>query len=133
MSTRLAASLLFLFVLTIPGCGGDNSTGSGSNSQVVTVAIRDNFFEPKSITIQAGTTVRWVMQGSMTNHTVTENNNLFDSGLRFINAGDAFERTFVSADNDKVFLYHCEAHWISDEMQGSIRVGANAPDPPPRY
>ena len=134
MVTKLLACLLFLLALTFSGCGGDNSTGNGpNNGQVVTVSVRDNFFDPKSITISPGTTVRWVMRGSMTNHTVTENNGLFDSGFRFRNDGDNFERTFGSGDNDKVFLYHCETHWNSDEMQGSIRVGANAPEPPPRY
>ncbi|MCI0412202.1 hypothetical protein L0222_05285 [bacterium] len=133
MVTKLVACLVFLLALTISGCGGDNSTGGGSNSQVVTVSIRDNFFDPKSITIAPGTRVRWVMRGTMTDHTVTENNNLFDSGFRFRNDGDDFERTFTSADNDKLFLYHCETHWVSDEMQGSIRVGSNAPGPPPRY
>jgi plastocyanin len=133
MVTKLLACFALLSVITISGCGGDNSTSGGSNSQVVTVSIRDNFFDPKSITIMPGTTVRWILRGSMTNHTVTENNGLFDSGFRFRNDGDQFERTFSSGDSDKTFLYHCETHWNSDEMQGSIRVGSNAPPPPPRY
>ena len=134
MVTKLLACLVFAFALIFSGCGGDNSTSNGSNNgQVVIVSIRDNFFDPKSITISPGTTVRWVMRGSMTNHTVTENNGMFDSGFRFRNDGDVFERTFGSGDSDKIFLYHCETHWNSDEMQGSVRVGANAPPPPPRY
>jgi len=135
MPAKLLASLIFVFALTFSGCGGDNSTSGGPSpgGQVVTVSVRDNFFDPKSITVAPGTTVRWVMRGSMTDHTVTENNGLFDSGFRFRNDGDQFERTFGSGDSDKLFLYHCETHWNSDEMQGSIRVGGGAPAPPPRY
>jgi plastocyanin len=132
MRIRFTHLLLTLTVLVIFSCGGDNSTSNDRGSSVVTISIQDSFFEPKSITITAGTTVRWVLRGTMADHTVTENSGAFDSGFRFRNSGDQFERTFTSSDEGRLFLYHCESHWISDEMQGSIRVG-NAPGPPPRY
>ena len=132
MTIRFNHILLTLTVLAIFSCGGDNSTDNNDGTTVVTVQIADSFFDPKSITIRPGTTVRWVLRGSMGDHTVTENSGAFDSGFRFRNAGDQFERTFSLSDDGKLFLYHCETHWISDEMQGSIRVG-NAPGPPPRY
>jgi plastocyanin len=129
--------ILFLLVLLllIAGCSGDDSTSSEPpvDTNVVTVSVRDNFFEPKSIRVNPGTTVRWVMRGSMSNHTVTENEGRFNSGFVFRQDGATFQRTFSSADNDRTFLYHCETHWMTDEMQGSIRVGSNAPAPPPRY
>jgi plastocyanin len=130
MASRVSLLLLALLIFS---CSGDNSTGNNSGSAVVTISIQDNFFDPRSITIQPGTTVRWVLRGTMPDHTVTANDGAFDSGFRFRNDGDRFERTFTSADVDKIFLYHCETHWVSDEMQGSIRVGQNSPDPPPRY
>ena len=132
MNNRFQRIVFIILPLTLFSCGGDNSTNINEAGTVVTVAIEDSFFNPKSITIRPGTTVRWVLRGSMGNHTVTENGGSFDSGFRFRNAGDQFERTFSSSDDGRLFLYHCESHWISDEMQGSIRVG-NAPDAPPRY
>jgi plastocyanin len=133
MRIRFTHLILIFNVLTIFSCGGDNSTSNNdSGSSVVTIAIQDSFFDPKSITISPGTTVRWVLRGTMSDHSVTENSGAFDSGFRFRNSGDQFERTFSASDDGKLFLYHCESHWISDEMQGSIRVG-NAPDAPPRY
>jgi plastocyanin len=135
MFKKFGALVFTIVLLTIFSCGGDNSTGNNNSggNQVVTISVDDNFFSPKSVTIQPGTTVRWVLNGNMSNHTVTENNGAFDSGFRFQNSGDRFERTFSSAESDRTFLYHCESHWVSDEMQGSVRVGNNAPAPPPRY
>jgi plastocyanin len=126
---------LVLLLLSIAGCGGDDSTSTQppEGNNVVTISVQDNFFEPRSVRVSPGTTVRWVMRGSMTNHTVTANNGMFDSGFVFRREGDSFERNFTMADVDKTILYHCEAHWVSDEMQGSILVGANAPPPPARY
>ena len=133
MTIRFTHILLIIpITLVLFSCGGDSSTDVNDAATVVTVAIEDSFFDPKSITIRPGTTVRWVLRGNMGDNTVTENGGSFDSGFRFRNDGDQFERTFSSSDDGKLFLYHCETHWISDEMQGSIRVG-NAPDAPPRY
>ena len=137
MRTKFFTCLVTLITIGIFGCGGDSGTSNNPDDNgggnVVTVSIRDNFFDPRSITIQPGTTVRWVMRGNMPDHTVTENNGSFNSGFRFRNDGDQFERTFTNADSGTTFLYHCETHWVSDEMQGSIRVGSGAPEPPPRY
>lgn len=132
MKVRLTHFFLAITFCALGACSGDNSTNKNDEARVVTISVEDSFFDPKSVTIQPGTTVRWILRGNMADHTVTENNGAFDSGFRFRNAGDQFERTFSQSDDGKLFLYHCETHWISNEMQGSIRVG-NAPDAPPRY
>ena len=99
----------------------------------MTVGVRDNSFEPKSITVQVGDTVRWVMQGSAPGHSVTANNGAFDSGFVFTQSGSTYERVFSAADENRTFEYRCVSHAGCCQMQGSVRVGAGAPDPGPGY
>src|SRR5262245_24754805 len=78
----LAASLA---AYSCGGGGGGNGGGSPTDppprpAQVHTVTIRENSYEPKSITIEPGDTVRWVFSGIDPNHTVTAVNGAFDSG-----------------------------------------------------
>src|SRR5688500_4602362 len=48
-------------------------------SQSVTIGLYDNYFQPATITIAPGTTVRWVNYGRHA-HTVTSNDRSWDSG-----------------------------------------------------
>jgi plastocyanin len=84
MSKRLAFLLPLLLIF---GCSGDDSTSSPTEMNTVTVEVHDSFFQPRSVRVNPGTTVRWVLQGSMTNHTTTENNGLWDSGFVFPGTG----------------------------------------------
>ncbi|HUP42909.1 MAG TPA: metal-binding protein, partial [Thermoanaerobaculia bacterium] len=59
-------------------CGGGGGGGGTptdpnppSNPSVVTVELNEFAYEPRSVTIQPGQTVRWVMRGSDPTHTVT--------------------------------------------------------------
>lgn len=138
MSNRKLQAWLGGLILLTAGCGGG---GGGSptapppppTGNVVEVTVNDNFFDPRSIIIEPGQTVRWVLRGRMTNHTTTARNGEWDSGFVFRQAGATFERTFSQADDDKTFEYLCETHWVSDQMQGSVRVGQDAPPPNPGY
>ncbi len=106
-----------------------SGAGSSDTASVTTVRLLDNQFSPKSITIQPGDKVRWVLEGNATNHTVTElDNNVFDSGFSFTVQGATFERTFTAADDGKTFKYYCRTHRDCCSRQGSVRVGNNAPD-----
>jgi plastocyanin len=78
--------------------GGGSSYGSNS------VAVYDNYFSPKTITITAGTTVVWTNYGSMS-HTVTADDNSFTSGN--LNPGAVFSKTFTTAGT---YAYHCIYH-----------------------
>lgn len=120
-----------------------SSGGGGSPSappppppsgNVVEVTVRDFVFDPKSVRIEPGQTVRWVLAaGSMLNHTTTSRDGVsWDSGL-LDRAGAIFERTFAQADDGRTFEYLCETHWVSNQMQGSILVGDDAPPPNPGY
>ncbi len=106
--------------------------GSGGGGDVKEVRVLDNLFEPQSVIIQAGDTVRWVREGSAPDHTVTEAGNLWDSGFSLQTQGATFERLFTAADDDQTFLYYCRTHQGCCQMQGSVRVG-NSPPPPPDY
>ena len=134
---------LCLLVLTLAGalallyCGGGGGGGSSSptdpqppGSSVHIVQIKDNSYDPKTLTIQPGETVRWVFSGSDTTHTVTAKDGSFDSGAMFKTSGATFERRF---DTGGTFEYSCKAHSQCCLMRGSIKVGSNAPPPDPTY
>ncbi len=81
----------------------------------VSVSIVDFAFNPKTITVPVGTTVRWTNNGSAP-HTVTSTSSprAFDSGT--LNPGDSFEFTFKTAGQ---FPYFCEIH---PSMRGMVIV-----------
>ena len=83
----------------------------------VTVGAYDNCFEPATITVQPGTTVRWVNYGKRT-HTVTANDGRWDSGD--IPPGGTYSATFQQPGT---YYYYCRHH-TQDKMQGTIVVGA---------
>jgi plastocyanin len=122
----------------LTSCGG--STGSmptpsspSPASGVTTVRVQDNSFEPRSITVDPGGTVEWVLLGQATDHTVTAENEAFDSGFTLLRPGATFRHTFTAADEGKTFNIYCRTHRACCMMQGSVRVGQSAPPPGPGY
>jgi plastocyanin len=113
----------------VPGGGGGGGGGGGNLAEV---RVLDNSFDPQRVNIQAGDTVRWVRVGASPSHTVTEENNLWDSGVALQTQGATFERLFSSADDDQTFLYYCRTHQGCCQMQGSVVVGSGPP-PDPGY
>lgn len=133
-----AIGLTAIGLITTVACGGGGGGGGGTATappppSVAVVEIFDNRFEPKRLSIDPGTTVRWIHRGNVNNHTTTEMALTWDSGMVFINAGDTYERTFTAADDGRTFEYSCVSHKACCEMQGSVRVGASAPAPSPGY
>jgi plastocyanin len=83
----------------------------------VTVSVQDNKFVPASVTIAAGGTVRWVVDGAA-KHDVSGPG--FGSGL--IGSGESFEWTFAGAGG---YTYECEIHNIpgtAARMTGRVIV-----------
>ena len=124
-------------LLVAPACGGG---GGGSTPpttppppDVVEVEIFDNRFEPKSITVAPGTTVRWINRGAETNHTTMAMSGEWNSGFVFTGSGSTYEHTFTAADDGQTYEYSCETHKVCCMMQGSVRVGSSAPPPGPGY
>lgn len=140
MKIKIARTLAVAAALTasIVACGGG---GDGSPTAppptpapgTRVVQVIDNAYTPQQVVVQPGTTVRWVMRGSDPGHTVTARNGAFDSGFVFHADGDVFEHTFTQADLGSTFEYSCASHQGCCQMQGSVRVGQNAPPPAPGY
>jgi plastocyanin len=79
----------------------------------VSVYIRDSNYLPPTVTVPAGTTVRWINRDEET-HTVTSATELFKSGG--LNLGDEYTYTFTTPGE---YPYTCALH---DFMQGTIVV-----------
>src|SRR5688572_6152345 len=71
---------------------------------IVTVGAYDNRFEPRTINVQPGTTVRWVNQGQHA-HTVSAHNRSWDSGD--IAPGQSYSATFKRPGT---YTYFCSHH-----------------------
>jgi plastocyanin len=84
---------------------------------VVTIAIFDNHFQPKRITIPVGTTVVWVNHGKRA-QTVTSRGGLWqDSGV--LAPGDSWSVTF---DLPGTFFYLSRSRDAKGRMVGQIVV-----------
>jgi len=115
-SSKLLPRLLF--ALTI---GLGSSVMLRAATHVVTVG--DSFFNPSSLTIQVGDTVRWQFSGSLGHTTTSDTPGLWNSGER---SSGFFDHTFNSAGT---FGYHCQPH-VSFGMTGTIAVQAPVNQPP---
>ena len=143
MKQAFASIAGVLVMLGVSSCGGGGSSGSPASppteppppvgANTVAVVVQDFQFEPKSVTINPGDTVRWVFEGQDQTHTSTAKDMTWDSQFVFQQVGDVFQWTSTAADDGKTFEYKCTTHENSHEMKGSIRVGAGAPDPAPGY
>jgi plastocyanin len=83
-------------------------------STTATVAAYDNNFEPKTINVQPGATVRWVNRGRHA-HTVTAEDDRWDSGD--IRPGASYTATF---QRPGTYYYFCRHH---EGMRGTVVVG----------
>jgi plastocyanin len=108
-ANKIVTGMIFLLAIMISNsCSKSNNTdttltgggGPGANE----VFIQSNSFSPSSITVTAGTTIRWTNKDGIA-HTVTSNTNVFDSGT--INSGGTFSFTFASAGT---YPYYCKIH-----------------------
>lgn len=119
---------------SLPDCpAASDGGGGGGSAEVSVIQVRDNDFEPKRVRVEPGDTVRWELTGLSLNHTVTAmDESVFDSGF-LSSAGAFFEITFNESHRDQTFEYFCRTHRTCCEMQGSVQVGANAPDPGDGY
>src|SRR5262245_1300632 len=83
------------------------------------VTIKDNLFDPKTITVNVGDTVMWMDQGQ-NEHTVTADNGSFESGDLKVGEKTSFSFTFAKAGT---FAYHCKYHGAMG-MVGTVVVQA---------
>jgi len=98
-------------------------SGVTDPGEVVVVEVVDNAFRPQLVQIEPGETVRWVFNGSNTNHSVTAvDASLFDSGFIFRTPGDFFELTFGPDQANRRIEYFCRSH-RAFQMEGAVEVG----------
>ncbi|MBI4511706.1 MAG: cupredoxin domain-containing protein [Deltaproteobacteria bacterium] len=134
---KLAMIFLGVTLLAAPACDDDETTEEpilpdaavvdagptvDGAAEVVVVRVRDNRFDPATVTIRAGTTVRWENVGA-NDHTVTSG-----SGSGAANAGSAFDRplgpgnsfefTFTTRGSQP---YFCRIH-EAEGMNGTVNV-----------
>jgi LPXTG-motif cell wall-anchored protein len=91
----------------------------------------DDAFQPRTITVQPGTTVTWTNNGAAV-HTATGDDGGFDSGL--MGAGDTFSFTF---SRPGTFAYYCQVHGAAGGVgmagavvvQGAADDSSSTPDP----
>lgn len=116
----IAAAIAFSLALRARPAITPGLTAAASTAAVKpTIKITNFKFEPKELTVTAGTTVYWINDGNR--HTVEADDGSFKSEV--LKQGDKFEHTFTRAGS---FPYHCEFHGEKGgkDMAGKIIVKA---------
>ena len=88
-------------------------TAAAADAPTRDVAIPGKAYDPARITVLAGTTVTW-RNGDSLNHTVSADNDAFDSG--YLAPGGSFSYTFAKQGH---YAYNCLIHKF---MKGSVDV-----------
>lgn len=86
-----------------PPSGGGG--GGGSKVQVIADAGNGGAYNPTPVKIKVGDSITWDWVDDSASHTVTADDNKFDSGL--LQKGGNFTQKFTSAGTVK---YHCSVH-----------------------
>jgi plastocyanin len=116
LNRRRALVPALVAVLALGACSAASTPAPASGSASVT--IHDFAYEPRAITIIAGTTVTWTNEDA-TRHTVTADDGSFRS--RPLSQGQTFSHRFASPGS---YPYYCEIH---TSMRGTITVRASGP------
>jgi plastocyanin len=104
-----------------------------ASAATVNIAVGDDSFSPKNITVNQGDTIVWKNIGAMA-HTVTADSGAFDSGN--LAPGQSYSQTFSGVGT---IAYYCKYHGGAGGvgMAGTVTVQAAAsaaatPPPPPQ-
>ncbi len=120
MPRNPATATALLLVVLCAACGGDSGGPSNGDSPQVTLTAGLQF-SPSDLTIDPGTTVRWV-SNTATAHTITPANASQPgvwARLSTSQSGTVLTHTFSVAG--QVYSYFCEPHQATG-MTGVIRV-----------
>ena len=85
----------------------------GAAASTADVEMHEKLYVPRDLDVLVGTTVTW-RNTDRTTHTVTEDEDAFDSG--HLRPGESFSRTFAERGT---FSFHCTIHRF---MRGSVCV-----------
>lgn len=119
MSRNPSPAAALLLALLCSACGGTEGTGPGAGTQVTLTA--SFFFSPSDLTVDPGTTVRWV-SNTATAHTITPANAAQPGVWARVStsqSGTVLTHTFTVPG--QVYNYFCEPHQATG-MTGVIRV-----------
>ena len=111
---RIRLALTLLLGASFAACGGDDPSGLESGNGTIAVSVGDDFFDPSSRTVSAGTTVEWTWTGG-NEHNVTFDDGVGNSGMQ---SEGNHTRQFTAAGT---FPYYCSIHGRS-VMSGAIVV-----------
>ncbi|HVO69896.1 MAG TPA: plastocyanin/azurin family copper-binding protein, partial [Aggregatilineaceae bacterium] len=116
--TKAATTAATQEATTAPAAAGATATQGETAQAEVQVQMINTTFDPKEITVKAGTKVTWI-NNDRTGHTVTSGtrgnpSNLFDSGN--VPAGGTFSFVF---DTPGTYNYYCTYH---RGMDGAVIV-----------
>lgn len=109
MHLILKSRILLLVILTLFFVNCKKKSNPASNE----VYLNNSKFDPTTLTVPVGTTVKWTNQESVT-HTVTSDTGLFASGN--LTQDMTYSFTFTTAGT---YPYHCVFHV---GMKGNIVV-----------
>jgi plastocyanin len=117
LSIWIAISLAALGGMSIPGEPFVQPAAAGIYADSATVKISNFKFEPKAITIAAGSSVKWVDEGGK--HSVESDTGVFKSPA--LTQGQEFEFKF---DKPGTYPYHCGFHGDvgGKDMAGTVVV-----------
>jgi plastocyanin len=124
--TILAAALLCLH--GSPASSDEKKTGPRSSKSVrhvatTTVLMKDNSFEPKDVTINAGDSITWVESGDH-KHNATADDGSWTTG-DLTTKGQSATMTFNEPTGSTPIGYNCTYH-ADKGMKGTITVKAKA-------
>ncbi|MDQ3952036.1 MAG: right-handed parallel beta-helix repeat-containing protein [Actinomycetota bacterium] len=125
MATRTSRRLArYLLLATV--ASGVVAVMPAAPAATASVSVRDNFFSPQEIHVDAGDTVTWTNTGTRT-HDVTADGGSFVSGDLF--RGATFGHTFAQ---EGTYYYHCSFHGRAGKqgMWGVVVVGDPEPETP---
>lgn len=108
------AILMILGIVSVSGCTNNSQSGTTAN----TVNIQNMAFNPATLNVKVGTTVKWVNMDSTT-HQVVSNTGVFNSGV--LKNGQSYTYTF---NKTGTYPYYCSIH---PSMKGTIVVTKTAP------
>ena len=123
MKSKLkAATLMMILGLLAVACTGNPAATPTAKPGVQPTSVSGeakivivNFaFNPGTVTVPVGTTVKWTNEASTTSHTITSDGGDWDSGK--LKNGQSFSHTFTQTGS---FSYHCSIH---TSMKGTIVV-----------
>lgn len=107
---HLTALCFAIWIMGVAGCTADKGAGAPGINEVW---MQNITFVPATLTVQVNTMLKWTNHDN-TSHTVTSDDNLFDSGI--IPGGSTFSRQFTATGT---YTYHCNIHSV---MTGKIIV-----------